>query len=61
MRLLPAEGGYQLGEAIRSAQGQYNWNTGCCGAELGVSYPITKHVRAYTQIHSGAARVAYRL
>ncbi|MFO5448406.1 phospholipase A [Klebsiella pneumoniae] len=45
--------GYQLGEAILSAQGQYNWNTGYGGAELGVSYPITKHVRAYTQIYSG--------
>ncbi|EIX9086192.1 phospholipase A [Klebsiella aerogenes] len=45
--------GYQLGEAILSAQGQYNWNTGYGGAEIGVSYPITKHVRAYTQIYSG--------
>ncbi|MBN0437925.1 phospholipase A, partial [Pseudomonas aeruginosa] len=45
--------GYQLGEAILSAQGQYNWNTGYGGAELGVSYPVTKHVRAYTQIYSG--------
>ena len=40
-------------KAILSAQGQYNWNTGYGGAELGVSYPITKHVRAYTQIYSG--------
>jgi outer membrane phospholipase A len=28
--------GYQLGDAILSAQGQYNWNTGYGGAELGV-------------------------
>ena len=45
--------GYQLGDAILSAQGQYNWNTGYGGAELGVSYPITKHVRVYTQVYSG--------
>lgn len=45
--------GYQLGEAILSAQGQYNWNTGYGGAELGVSYPITRHVRFYTQVYSG--------
>jgi hypothetical protein len=45
--------GYQLGDAILSAQGQYNWNTGYGGAELGVSYPITKHVRFYTQVYSG--------
>ena len=45
--------GYQLGEAVLSAKGQYNWNTGYGGAELGVSYPITKHVRFYTQVYSG--------
>ena len=32
---------------------RYNWNTGYGGAELGLSYPITKHVRLYTQVYSG--------
>ena len=45
--------GYQYGEAIFSVKGQYNWNTGYGGAEVGVSYPITKHVRFYTQVYSG--------
>ena len=45
--------GYQLGEAVLSAKGQYNWNTGYGGAELGVSYPVSKHVRLYTQVYSG--------
>ncbi len=31
----------------------HNWNTGYGGAEVGVSYPITKHVRFYTQVYSG--------
>jgi hypothetical protein len=52
--------GYQLGEAILSAQGQYNWNTGYGGAELGVSYPITKHARLYPGLQR-LRRVAYRL
>jgi phospholipase A1 len=45
--------GYQLCEAVLSVKGQYNWNTGYGGAEMGVSYPLTKHVRFYTQIYSG--------
>lgn len=45
--------GYELGDWILSAKGQYNWNTGYGGAELGVSYPITKHVRVYSQLYSG--------
>jgi Outer membrane phospholipase A len=45
--------GYQLGEAILSAKGQYNWNPGYGGAEIGISYPITRHVRFYTQVYSG--------
>lgn len=45
--------GYHLGDAVLSAKGQYNWNTGYGGAELGLSYPITKHVRLYTQVYSG--------
>ena len=44
--------GYHLGDAVLSAKGQYNWNTGYGGAELGLSYPITKHVRLYTQVYS---------
>lgn len=45
--------GYELGDFVLSAKGQYNWNTGYGGAELGVSYPVTKHVRVYTQVYSG--------
>ncbi len=45
--------GYALGDAVLSAKGQYNWNTGYGGAELGVSYPITQHVRLYGQVYSG--------
>ncbi|WP_176491915.1 phospholipase A, partial [Salmonella enterica] len=28
-------------------------NTGYGGAEVGLSYPVTKHVRLYTQVYSG--------
>ncbi|WMY74218.1 phospholipase A [Buttiauxella selenatireducens] len=45
--------GYQFGDAILSMKGQYNWNTGYGGAELGFSYPVTKHVRLYSQLYSG--------
>ena len=45
--------GYQFGDAILSMKGQYNWNTGYGGGELGFSYPVTKHVRLYTQLYSG--------
>ncbi len=45
--------GYALGDAVISAKGQYNWNTGYGGAELGASYPISKHVRLYGQVYSG--------
>ncbi|NUU68772.1 phospholipase A [Enterobacteriaceae bacterium BIT-l23] len=45
--------GYSLGDLVMSAKGQYNWNTGYGGAELGLSYPITKHVRLYGQVYSG--------
>ncbi len=45
--------GYSLGDAILSVKGQYNWNTGYGGAEMGFSYPVTKHVRLYTQLYSG--------
>ncbi|XPE36669.1 phospholipase A [Shigella flexneri] len=36
-----------------SAKGQYNWNTGYGGAEIGLSSPIAEHVRLYTQVYSG--------
>lgn len=42
--------GYQLGDAVLSAKGQYNWNTGYGGAEVGLSFHQTKHVRLYTQV-----------
>lgn len=45
--------GYQWGENIFSVKSQYNWNSGYGGAELGWSYPMTKHVRFYTQVYSG--------
>ncbi|MGK2946053.1 MAG: phospholipase A [Candidatus Malihini olakiniferum] len=45
--------GYIWGESIFSAAGCYNWNTGYGNAELGWSYPITKHVRFYTEVFSG--------
>lgn len=45
--------GYQFGESVITATGRYNWNSGYGAAELGWSYPITKHVRFYTQLFSG--------
>ena len=45
--------GYQMGDSIFSIQGNYNWNSGYGGAELGWSYPISEHVRFYTQVFSG--------
>ena len=45
--------GYRLGERVITATGRYNWNSGYGAAELGWSYPITKHVRFYTQVFSG--------
>lgn len=45
--------GYQLGESIFSLQSNYNWNSGYGGAELGWSYPVSEHVRFYTQLFSG--------
>ena len=45
--------GYKLGDAIVSLQGQYNWNSGYGAAESGFSYPLTHHVRFYTQLFSG--------
>ncbi|MEQ5186222.1 phospholipase A [Providencia rettgeri] len=45
--------GYALGDSVISAAGHYNWNSGYGNAELGWSYPMTKHVRLYTQLFSG--------
>lgn len=45
--------GYVWGDSVFSAQGNYNWNTGYGGGELGWSYPITRHVRFYTKVFSG--------
>lgn len=45
--------GYALGESVISVTSRYNWNTGYGGAELGWSYPLTRHVRFYTQLFSG--------
>ncbi|XOO20725.1 phospholipase A [Edwardsiella ictaluri] len=48
-----AEMGYRLGESVFSLRGRYNWNSGYGAAELGWSYPLTRHVRFYTQLFSG--------
>ncbi|MBT0721919.1 phospholipase A [Rosenbergiella collisarenosi] len=45
--------GYKWGESVFSVEGQYNWNSGYGGAQLGWSYPITPNVRFYTQVYSG--------
>ena len=45
--------GYQWGESIFSVKSNYNWNSGYGGAEMGWSYPMTNHVRFYTQVFSG--------
>ncbi|MGO2347266.1 MAG: phospholipase A [Providencia sp.] len=45
--------GYALGDSVVTATGRYNWNSGYGGAELGWSYPISQHVRLYTQLFSG--------
>ena len=44
---------YRLGENVFSMNGHYNWSSGYVGAEVGWSYPITRHVRLYTQVFSG--------
>ena len=45
--------GYRLGESTFTLTGRYNWSSGYGAAELCWSYPITKHVRFYTQLFSG--------
>lgn len=49
--------GYHLGDAVLSAKGQYNWNTGYGGAELGLS-------QTCAPLYSGLQRlwrIAHRL
>lgn len=45
--------GYKFGDSIFSVEGNYNWNSGYGGATMGWSYPISEHVRFYTQVFSG--------
>jgi phospholipase A1 len=45
--------GYMMGENIFSVEGNYNWNSGFGGATFAWSYPISEHVRFYTQVFSG--------
>ncbi|AOM42901.1 phospholipase [Xenorhabdus hominickii] len=45
--------GYIWGDSVFTAQGRYNWNRGYGSGELGWSYPISKHVRLYTQLFCG--------
>ncbi len=51
--------GYHTGEAVLSAKGS-NWNTGYGGAEVGLNYQVTKHVRLYTRC-TAAMAIADRL
>jgi len=34
-------------------ESHYNWSSGYGSGQLGWSYPISKHVRFYTQLFSG--------
>ena len=45
--------GYAWGPSVFSVESRYNWNSGYGSAQLGWSYPITSHVRFYTQLFSG--------
>lgn len=45
--------GYKAGNSLFTLQGNYNWNSGFGGAELGWSYPLNEQVRIYTQLFSG--------
>lgn len=45
--------GYRPGNSLFTLQGHYNWNTGYGGAQLSWSYPVSQHVRFYTQCFSG--------
>lgn len=53
--------GYHLGDAVLSAKGQYNWNTGYGGAELGLKLPDHQ---TCAPLYSGLQRlwrIAHRL
>jgi len=45
--------GYAWGESVFSVESRYNWNSGYGSGQLGWSYPVSKHVRFYTQLFSG--------
>lgn len=45
--------GYYFGDVVLSVKGQYNWNIGYGGVELGLSYSIIKYVCFYIQVYSG--------
>ncbi|TCL05065.1 phospholipase A [Sodalis ligni] len=45
--------GYAWGPSVFSVESHYNWNSGYGSGQLGWSYPLTKHVRFYTQLFSG--------
>lgn len=45
--------GYHHNGHIVSVSGQYNWNSGYGGVEMGWSYPVSKSLRVYTQVQSG--------
>ncbi|MDX7999939.1 phospholipase A [Xenorhabdus sp. Reich] len=45
--------GYIWGDSVFTAQGRYNWNSGYGSGVLGWSYPLSKHVRLYTQLFTG--------
>ncbi|HEY0210286.1 phospholipase A [Acerihabitans sp.] len=45
--------GYAWGESVFSVESHYNWNSGYGSGQLGWSYPVSRHVRFYTQVFSG--------
>ncbi len=45
--------GYAWGDSVLSLECRYNWNSGYGAAEIGWSYPVTRHVRFYAQLFSG--------
>ncbi|MEH6472180.1 MAG: phospholipase A [Halopseudomonas sp.] len=44
---------YKARNQVFTALSRYNWSTGKGSLELGWSYPLTSHVRFYTQFFSG--------
>lgn len=45
--------GYAWGDSVFSVESHYNWNSGYGSGQLGWSYPVSRHVRFYTQLFSG--------